>query len=229
MQYSRLAFTHPQDRPVAIAGLEKRLINSADFKGRFGIFNGNTPGQLRRSLLWHRASKVPSLEMINFRGARGWAAGATAPPTWSWMAYMGEIQYLDPPFSSVEWERDDILPVESWGNSDGSAGDVGLSVLAREFEPGAATAGPDPKIILDIPPKTDGPRPPLQCVVLGRQKPSQQQAQEPVSSRTYFVLLVTPRASPVARNGQVYHREGVGSVPGSWIKLDDSAVMGNML
>ncbi|ROW13657.1 hypothetical protein VPNG_04583 [Cytospora leucostoma] len=222
MQYSRLAFTHAQDRPVAIAGLEQRLITSFGVQGGFGVFeNSKAPGELRRSLLWHRAADVNSLEPINFRGHRGLAAGSTGPPTWSWMAYEGGIEYLDLPFGQVEWEKDDILSMGTWSGKDGTAVTVGLSVNARNINTEPLTGVSGEKIVFDVPNKTNRP---FKCVVLGRTM----EPEKHVANRTHFVLLVT-RASPAARGEQVYHRVGVGAVPGSCIELDGPAARGKIV
>ncbi|KKY39056.1 putative tol-like protein [Diaporthe ampelina] len=38
-QYTRLQFTHISDRPIAIAGLEKRLIRDLRAEGGYGVFD----------------------------------------------------------------------------------------------------------------------------------------------------------------------------------------------
>lgn len=222
MQYSRLAFTHPQDRPVAIAGLEQRLITNFGVQGGFGLFeNSRVPGELRRSLLWHRAADVDSLEPISFKGHRGLAAGATRPPTWSWMAYEGGIEYLDLPFGQIDWEKDDILATGTWSDKDGTGATVGLSVNARSINTETLSGALGERIVLDAPNKTNRP---FTCVVLGKLL----EPEKPVSDRTHFVLLVT-RASLAARREQIYHRVGVGSVPGSRIELDGPAARGKIV
>jgi hypothetical protein len=50
MQYSRLLFSRIEDRPIAIAGLEKRLIGAFGTQGGFGVFAA-PDGLLQRSLL----------------------------------------------------------------------------------------------------------------------------------------------------------------------------------
>ncbi|KAF3766598.1 HET-domain-containing protein, partial [Cryphonectria parasitica EP155] len=100
-QYSRLAFTRQTDRPVAISGLEKRLVQSFGVSGGYGVLNDTkNPGMLRRSMLWHRASDCTTLRRISF--------ARSAPPTWSCMSYEGPIDYPDLPFAQVEWEQCDI-------------------------------------------------------------------------------------------------------------------------
>jgi hypothetical protein len=226
MRYSRLAFSHAQDRPVAIAGLEKRLIHSFGVQGGFGVFNkARALGQLRRSLLWHRASDVAALEPISFEDDRGVEPGTRPPPTWSWMAYKGGIEYLDLPFAQVEWEEGDIVPVGDWKSSEGATADLGLSVVARGLN--VTTATPAGRFIYDAPDQTGMLPTDLKCVVLGRLKPPRQ-SEQPIGIRTHFVLLVTTGAS-TARGDPVYHRVGVGSMPGNWIQVDGPVSIGILL
>lgn len=169
MQYSRLAFTQSQGRPVAIAGLEQRLITS------FGVQRGGGGSASSRTaespeicgavLLWHRAADVDSLEPISFRGHRGLAAGATGPPAWSWMAYEGGFEYLDLPFGQVGWEKDDILAAGTWSDKDGAAATVGLSVNARSINTDTLTGALGERIVFfDAPNKTNRP---FTCCRLG--------------------------------------------------------------
>lgn len=225
MRYSRMRFTHPQDRPIAIASLEKRLIHGFGAQGGFGVFHGDNPGQLRRGLLWQRASDVDRLKVIDFRITHSLASGSRTPPTWSWMAYEGGIEYPYLPFGQIEWEADEILPVGVWDDNKGSAADFGLSVVARDFNNAATPTG---RIILDIPNKTNPPVPALKCVILGRLI-SGRQREQPMDTRIHFILLVTTGTSPAARDEPVYHRVGVGSVPGSWIQLDGPVKVGKIL
>lgn len=93
-QYSRLHFTNDHDKPIAIAGLERRLCAAFHTDGGFGVFDI----YLGRSLLWQRATAdVESLTKITF------PCGQEHVPSWSWMAYHGGIKFLDPPFAGIEW------------------------------------------------------------------------------------------------------------------------------
>ncbi|KAF2677147.1 HET-domain-containing protein [Lentithecium fluviatile CBS 122367] len=57
-QYSRLAFTRYEDRPFAIAGLEKRLQKAFGIEGSFSVFyDGPDGGLFHRSLLWQRGEQ----------------------------------------------------------------------------------------------------------------------------------------------------------------------------
>src|SRR5438477_11418672 len=80
-RFSNLQLSFPEDRPVAIKGLETRLIRTFGTTGGFGIFDI----YLHRCLLWQRSGdtlrRIPS-----FRGGQ--------VPSWSWMAYTGGIRYL---------------------------------------------------------------------------------------------------------------------------------------
>jgi hypothetical protein len=60
-------------------------------KGGFGIlYEDKTQGTLLRSLLWYRGGdpNTSSLTRIEFPDDR------VGVPSWSWMAYTGEIDYL---------------------------------------------------------------------------------------------------------------------------------------
>lgn len=235
-QYSRLEFTRHEDRPIGIAGLEKRLIHSFNVRGGgFGVLDNTEPGLLRRSLLWHRPLGDVPLEAINFRGLPGPTAAATnfsPPPSWSWMAYKGAIEYLFVPFNQVEWEDQDVRspwlrsPSGTWSYSgDRSNVALELTVVARVFEPQAADEAAG--IILDTPPMTSEQGRDLMCVVLGRMK-SDNQSRE---SRIHFVLLVTAEdsGSPVtACNAGIFRRRGVGRLPGKCIRWDEPVKPGQV-
>lgn len=213
---------------MAIAGLERRLLRSFGAQGGLGAFHSpRAPGQLRRSLLWGRARDVAALRRIEFGGGRGGAAGRPPPPTWSWMGYEGGIEYLDLPFGRVGWEEGDIHPVGAWGSDTGSdAAGLGLSVVARGFGDDGTLGG---SVALDDPGRTGGLMPGLKCVVLGRLSAPRPGPERPVGVRTHFVLLVTAWDALEARGGSVYHRVGVGSVPGSWIQLEGPVTVGTIL
>lgn len=112
-EYSRLRLKHPTDRPVAIAGLQARILKAMNAKGDFGVFDeeksekgGHSRGRglLRRSLLWCRGSDVATLEPINFSSDKIFSEGALPNvPSWSWMAYVGGIDYLIPSFGRIDW------------------------------------------------------------------------------------------------------------------------------
>lgn len=227
MLYSRLAFSYDHDRPIAIAGLEKRLVQSFGVYGGFGVLDDGRPGLLQRSLLWCRGSEEASLEKIRFDGHDQLQVTheTPPPPSWSWMAYKGGIEYLNLPFGEVDWEEIDILSPWStslpgtWYSSDPDTGPTGLSVIARKFEFGD-NERVDERLIYDTPELT-GSGSGLKCVVLGRTKNSGQE----VRDSTHYVLLVRPKVPQVNRGGPFYERAGVGYMPGNRIRLGQRGVL----
>ncbi|KAK1714251.1 heterokaryon incompatibility protein-domain-containing protein [Colletotrichum lupini] len=215
-QYSRLQFSRNEDRPFGIAGLEKRLIQSFKTHGGYGVFDDGG-GLLRRSLLWQRAS-VSALDRIIFPAERDLEV-----PTWSWMAYKGGIDYLEPPFDGVDWEKSEIQ--SPWANkspdgfyhtSDKSLG-ISLSAVAREFSQldGHHSAS---KLIFDNPAKSDGQLPNVRVIVVGRSRDKTQDV------RRCFVLLITPKALKSAGGLMVYERTGVGYMPDNCISQNGTPV-----
>ncbi|KAK4212327.1 hypothetical protein QBC37DRAFT_483945 [Rhypophila decipiens] len=162
--YSRLGLTRDHDRPVAIAGLQSRLLKAFGTEGGFGIFDEGPflRGHLGRSLLWVRGDDVEALEEIDFPVTLGTITLSSRaqddnastsrdlpgpPPSWSWMAYNGGIDYLDLEFDGIDWEGGISSPWTrpGWGiaptkpgifGSDGihGAGCAVLSAMARSFD-----------------------------------------------------------------------------------------------
>jgi hypothetical protein len=94
-RYSKLALSFSADRPIAIKGLETRLIKTFGTTGGYGVFEL----YLHRCLLWQRAEatlkRIPSFHGIHV-------------PSWSWMAYEGGIRYIEVPYGKVSWRKDII-------------------------------------------------------------------------------------------------------------------------
>lgn len=232
VRYSRLGFSHYEDRPVAIAGLEKRLISSLGLRGGFGMLDDNWPGLLRRSLLWRRAQDEESLGLITFNRNGDRASKATPPPTWSWMAYKGAIEYLDPPFDQVEWETKEIISpwatnaFSTWSySSDISAERRKLRVVARSFDVAAAAIDDTSDLIMDTPSSTQVAGSALKCVILGRLR---NESEEALGGRRHFVMLVKP-TGPQANGPHTYLRAGVGFMPESVIYFNETGVVGLVL
>lgn len=219
-KYTRLSLTWDTDRPIAIAGLEKRLIRSFQVSGGFGIFDGAGSGLLRRSLLWCRAPDVGRMEMINFQRVKQHDSLLSPPPTWSWMAYKGAIQYLEVPFGCVEWEDDEVRspwsgrPAGTWTYSrDHSIYRPALTVTTHEFDAQAAYELGD-AIILDNPTDWVTLAPIIKCVILGR---LQNEGQESQVNIDHYVLLVAPVDSKGLQEPLAYRRVGVGRIRGCLI------------
>lgn len=214
-KYTRLGLSRDTDRPVAIAGLEQRLIKSFQVSGGFGIFDGARPGLLRRSLLWRRDPEVGRLEMIDFQSVDSPASTVPSPPTWSWMAYKGAIQYLEPPFGSVKWEDSEVCspwsgkPTGTWIYSrDRSSKRPALTVNVCEFDSQAAYELKD-TLILDDPTSWAALASTVRCVSFGRLESEDQNSGEGV---LHYVLLVAPTDSKGLQGNLTYRRVGVGKI-----------------
>lgn len=234
-RYSRLDFSNYEDRPVAIAGLEKRLISSLGLRGGFGMLDDAEPGLLRRSLLWRRAEDERDLHFINFSGSNDDTSSIGPPPTWSWMAYKGAIEYLDIPFDQVVWETKDLISPWStnspgtWSYSrDISAEPRKLKVIARDFDTAGAAAAMTKGtayIIIDMPSLIWLQDETLKCVVLGRLKNGPGDA---TTDTRHFVMLAKPTTGSEAKCHECI-RVGVGYMPGSIIRFGESSAVGYVM
>lgn len=205
-QYSRLALTVNQDRPLAIAGLEIRLIRALDVHGGFGVFESHRPGDesyLRRSLLWRRGHDCPSMIKIQFGSER-----AISVPSWSWMAYEGGIDYLNPPFNGTDWERGIKSPwtqqssqESSWHTTDRRGNRV-LEGKAYKF-----SVGNDDDITFDHEDNKEVEN--LGCVVIGTSKLGIDQ-----KNKEYYVLVIGKQS------GSGWERIGAGKLLGKSIAFD---------
>lgn len=214
-QYSNLDFTKIHDRPIAIAGLEQRLVSAFKTEGGYGVFNGVFFG---RSLLWTRDTKrSDGLKLIDFPRDQKFRV-----PTWSWTAYEGPITYFDIPFNHVRWTYNTAEgKIQSpWTSMESDCtsfslhtgeldGRIDLTAQAREMldlESGEAQE----KVIYD-----EGMLPPgaqKLCVIVGHEKPNDEECT--MQDLGYYVLLIAPSADP---SDGSYRRVGVGRLLGSWI------------
>lgn len=232
-QYSRLEFTKACDRPIAIAGLEQRLVRAFKTNGGYGVFEGSFFG---RSLLWQRDISVEKdgLRKINFPKNQQYRV-----PTWSWMAYEGAISFMDLPFDGVQWEQYDgegkgvqwqwkgysksdtgstlsTLSASSWSNPSWHTGEsneeANLIMRARDFVDFAAVCH-DSRMVYDRGGRDRG----VKCIIIGRRKLGGNV--DELGSVEHYVLLVAVKEirSP---EDSMYERIGVASVPGSWIVQD---------
>ncbi|RTE79094.1 hypothetical protein BHE90_006400 [Fusarium euwallaceae] len=209
--YSRLKFTHWEDRAVAMNGLEQRLSWGFKCRGGFGILDDsrqeNHRSLLHRSLLWHRA-KAP-LEKIVFPPDRQKA------PTWSWMAFQGEIDYLAVPFNGVDWDTELKSPWQKAETQSAGRSEVlEIRATARQLKVGnKAIEGV--KLFFN----SSGQSQPLVskalCVVVGKEK-----GHTHVKDRTHYILLVRPTGSAKESQTMVCERIGAGQVPGRCIEAD---------
>ncbi|KAL6691323.1 heterokaryon incompatibility domain-containing protein [Trichoderma pleuroticola] len=102
--YSKLHLTMATDRPKAILGLQTRLARAFESNVSYGIYER----YLQRTLLW-QAEEQGNLSRISYQDGR-------SPPSWSWMAYTGEIKYLEIPFEQVHWSGNPKSPFRFSGH-----------------------------------------------------------------------------------------------------------------
>ncbi|VTO94283.1 unnamed protein product [Fusarium graminearum] len=182
-QYSKRMFWDPQDRPIAISGLEKRLTSAFISRGGYGIFQIF----LERGLLWKKSDETGSLKPINFPPERN-------VPTWSWMAYDGVISYVEVDFDKVDWTNEYSSPFVSDSAAKGkwhweADGTNRPPVLGlRKVRQLKGDELPE-TISLDVPDSSDFRT--LRCVVLGKDKPNGNAGPHSTSYQCY-VLLVKP-------------------------------------
>ncbi|KAF7540977.1 hypothetical protein G7054_g964 [Neopestalotiopsis clavispora] len=217
-QYSALGLTRITDRPIAIAGLEKRLIQDLKAVGGYGVFDDKR-SLLQHSLLWQRRTGVPALGRIDFSKTSYMA------PTWSWMAYDGPIDFVDVPLGGVDWENDEvrspwaISSTETWYTGQTTA-KRHLKVLVRDLIDYTSI---DTKLVYDNPSLARPKQVQLQCVVLGRQK-TKGVARDNI---IHYVVLVAATTT-AGQDVRTYERIGVGSLPGKHINLDNKRPLENL-
>lgn len=220
-KYSQLGLSNPYDRPMAIDGLQRRLLRTMKAEGGFGMFDekGNK-GFLRRSLLWHRllqdAEGRPvsaTLSRIKFPADHA----ISVVPSWSWMAYTGAIDFFKLDFGGFEWEE--IRPpwsrsASKWLQSDGRGEPVALTVVVRGFDPNAAVVG-EGMLVLDNPGGSEQPK--TMCVVLGIEKNVPKKKAKHTGDKIHFMLIVTPTGGLDRDGNKCYERVGAGYLPGKCI------------
>jgi hypothetical protein len=88
-EYSKRGLTKETDRLVAISGLEARIAGTRGCQSRYGVLQR----YLHRNLLWLASDR--KLKRIAYE--------RQCVPSWSWMAYNGDIQFFDIRFGTVDW------------------------------------------------------------------------------------------------------------------------------
>jgi hypothetical protein len=170
---SRLKFTQASDRWPAIAALEARLLSAFKTRGGFGIFENF----LGLSLLWRRAN-VDRLFRTSFRLHHN-------VPSWSCMAYTGEISYLDLSYDQVDWDTNIKLHfgAHMWDYMFGNDYPTVLIATAWKFDVEKII----PEARYDVP--EDAERKDQRCVVVGVSKRTKGNEMTP---QAYYLLLVAP-------------------------------------
>jgi hypothetical protein len=198
-KYSRLNFAKEWDRSEGMAGLERRLVQAFTTRGRYGVLDSITDFDsfFGRSLLWQRdeeaVAMLPRIKYVE--------NGRTPVPSWSWMAVMGSIKYVNVEFGMTDWSEDvkspftEGLGVEQDGFTVQPVGE--LTAMAKDFKP-----KDEAKLLMDRPSETEAKRRHLKCVVIGVEKLS-----IPSKSQKYYVLIVSPVQGKDSSND--YERVGI--------------------
>jgi len=216
--YSRLGLSNEADRPVAIDGLQQRLLRTMDVKGGFGILEDKEQkGLFRRFLLWCRGSDMGAepLTRIKFPSDRA----ISFVPSWSWMAYTGRIDYLKLDFAMFDW-----ADIESpWSSkaetaqTDPAAAKIALKAEAQNYEYAPEPFNPhvpvqkEGQIIFDNPNHSNPDN--TQCVVLGIHK-----GEKPVEERMHYLIVVKATNDQTSDGTRIYERVGAGYLPGRRVK-----------
>ncbi|KAK5657551.1 hypothetical protein OQA88_3124 [Cercophora sp. LCS_1] len=235
--YSRLGITVPTDRALAIAGMEERLAGVLKTRVSYGVFER----YLHRGLLWQRRRRRRRRSSGGGDGdgdvTRTKTSGKIAypedrpVPSWSWMAYEGEIQYLEIDTDLIEWDRDLRLA------EDGRA----LRMRARHFSRSCRVERDDSRdassrsylvfadekdglgwIRFDRKPRVRNSLREYRCVVVGRERTRYRPGWLARSREGWdcYVLVVTPVELGSAQ--RAFERVAVGCVPVNCITFRDS-------
>ncbi|KAI1284210.1 hypothetical protein F5Y07DRAFT_349037 [Xylaria sp. FL0933] len=188
--YCRLKLTKASDRSVAIHGILKRLSDAFRLRVDYGIFwkfHG-------RSVLW-RARVSGSLSRIDY-------ANNDPMPSWSWMAYSGEIQYPDIPFGKVDWTED--LPNPFVGERQNGVCTGVLAARARKLTIKRKDMGGRVALDMDVLSDFDGGC--WRCITVGKKKKEAGKSED--ENLSHYVLLIRP--SPGSQSQDMYERVGIG-------------------
>ncbi|EXF75137.1 heterokaryon incompatibility protein [Colletotrichum fioriniae PJ7] len=201
--YSSLKLTYKTDRPQAIAGLEQRLMRALDSTGGYGVIRTN----FHRDLLWQRRNTGTTLQRIVFPAGKD-------VPSWSWMAFDGEIRFMNVPLGDLKRrlrpEDEDILSPfpESWDNNPEGTRRISEQAYFRAHAHTLLNDNPA-QMILDEPDRNLTR--PLKCVIIGSNR---QEKGEPLR---YYALIVAPVEG--LEKKEVFERVGV-----SYLSKEDVSI-----
>ena len=191
-----MALSFKVDRPVAIRGLEKRLIRTLETVGGYGVFDCF----LHRCLLWQRSGDT--LARISFSKYR-----YRSIPSWSWMAFDGGIRYMDVPGGEVSWAKDIPSPFKAGNVETGIEGQPHLEIEAPVFD---IVEGEARGLIFDEPSRRlVGP---TKCVIIG----SNDEMKVNENGLNYILIVTSTNEDAMG----VYERVGVGVLENRQIVLD---------
>lgn len=187
-QYSEMKLTFPKDRPIAIKGLETRLLQTVGGHGGYGVFEKH----IHRFLLWQR--REGPLSRINF------PSGIPAP-SWSWMAWDGGIEYM-PNIPGGTEKCQEIHWPEPSVTGQRIPKSVFLDAQAWDFD-----TIPDRSIIYDEGTKVSRK---MKCVALVSTK-GRRVAEDKAAD--CYVLVIAKSQGSGAEDADFWERVGVGKIP----------------
>ena len=194
-RYSQLELTHVADRPIAISGLERRLIQALNTPGGYGVL----AKYLGRSLLWRRSGKeLRKIQKPHF-----------PTPSWSWMTYEGDIEYMEIPFGQVNWSQEISSPFPRtsksletmWHTGDGHCLELRSPVWTCDL----GQLGMEKSLVFDSD-ELEMRRGELTFVVVGTEKVERRTAV--AEGKNHYVILLRSGE----KSGDGYQRIGVGTI-----------------
>ncbi|KAH9876710.1 hypothetical protein J1614_003842 [Plenodomus biglobosus] len=211
--YSKLEFSHPEDRPIAIDGLMHRLTTAFKTHSLAGLFQAFWG----RCLLWKRAGKKPLRKIPQGPHTK------RMPPSWSWMAYEGPISFFDPVGGQVDWNdgHDGVsLPFHnraqsSWLKTSNRSESNALRAHVFGLSPALGNAREE-EAFASFDSAEVVPFASVKCFVVG----AENQVTLEQDLRKHFVVLV--RKSESLNQFVSYERVGVGHMLGKFIRFEES-------
>ncbi|KAK2468232.1 hypothetical protein H9L39_19878 [Fusarium oxysporum f. sp. albedinis] len=209
-EYSNFGLTKETDRPVAIDSLARELAKAFGTNVRYGIFEY----YLHRSLVWRRSQNIPM--------ARIPCPAGQALPSWSWMAYHGQIDYSE--IQDVAWDKSVQFVEGKAGNeasnaaSNQEANGYVLEARVKRFqdceikpeglEHVIRNEHGDEVVHLWFDQEREGSIE-IRCAIMGREKRAKG------GKRKYYVLVVTEDPE-----SGLWARVGMGSIEQRFILFD---------
>jgi hypothetical protein len=197
-RYSKFTLTESADRSAAIFGLEERLASALDIKAGYGIFER----YLYRNLLWQRSEneKMKWIEYLTNRKM----------PSWSWIIYNGEINYINIKFRYIEWSD----AIDYLQNKNDTIS-IKLKVPAREFL--LDVINKEKRwLIFDKKDRTDIQR--LKYIIIERSKSYKKHKFDRQDKQEYYILIIALRYSK--EYYKIYKRIGINSVQKRYISFN---------
>lgn len=193
--YARRGLTKNIDKSIAISGLESRIAGALQCEHRYGIFQRH----FHRNLLWLAIDT--KMERIVYDSD-------IHVPSWSWMAYNGNIRFFKVRFGSVSWIQtlhfDECCKwalVTNVGEITGCTKVLGKYNCTLLYGSGRVRGW----IRYDT--VHCGELDKERCVVVGRKSEIGENDDDKLGARDYFILVVKPTTTDAE-----YERVGFGLV-----------------